>query len=71
MAGGSTFDDPVLHCRTQRASAGPEPLLHETLSAWLSFETETDPPVHVIDARVSPEAQVTVQLLPQLSCLTT
>ena len=37
------------------ASAGPEPLLHETVSASPSFETETVPPVQVIEASVSPE----------------
>jgi hypothetical protein len=57
--------------RTQSANAGPEPLVHETLSASPSFETETVPPVQVIDASVSPEPQVSVQLLPQASCLTT
>jgi hypothetical protein len=40
------------------AKAGPELLLHETLCASPSFETETVPPVQVIDASVSPEAQV-------------
>ena len=60
-----------IHWRTQRASAGPELLLHETLSALPSFETETVPPVQVIEASVSPEPQVSVQLLLQASSLTT
>jgi hypothetical protein len=61
-----------LHCRTQSANAGPELLLHETLSASPSFETDTLPPVQVIDASVSPEPQASVQLLLlQASCLTT
>jgi hypothetical protein len=59
------------HWRTQSANAGPAPLLHETVSASPSFETETVPPVQVIEASVSPEPQVRVQLLPQASCLTT
>ena len=46
-------------------------MLHKAASASPSFETETVPPVQVIDARVSPEPQARVQLLPQLSCLTT
>jgi hypothetical protein len=49
------------HGRTQSASAGPEPLLHETLSASPSFETETAPPVQVIEASVSLEPQVRTQ----------
>ena len=60
-----------IHWRTQRASAGPELLLHETLSASPSFEVETVPPVQVIEASASPEPQVSVQLLLQASCLTT
>jgi hypothetical protein len=71
LAGAQCSDAPVLHCRTHSANAGPDPLLHETLSAWPSFETDTVPPVQVIDASDSPEAQASVQLLPQASCLTT
>ena len=59
-----------IHWRTQRASAGPELLLHEMLSASPSFEVETVPPVQVIEASTSPEPQVSVQLLLQASCLT-
>jgi hypothetical protein len=72
LAGAQRSDALVLYCRTQSASAGPDPLLQETLSAPSpSFETETVPPVQVIDASVSPEPQVSVQVLPQASCLTT